>query len=62
MEAQTKYSVEHVLKIVMTLPLKDREVVQKEIQKTLLDKEETDFDDMVKEDFVKYEATFKALA
>jgi len=62
MEAQTKYSVEDIVKIVMALPPKDRETVQKEIQKALLDKEGVEFDNMVKEDFVKYEATFKALA
>ena len=33
MEVQTKYSVEDVLKIVMTLPIEDREIIEKEIQK-----------------------------
>ncbi len=62
MEVQTKYGVKDVLKIVMALSIEDREIVQKEIQKARVDKEEAEFDNFVKEDFIKYEATFKALA
>lgn len=62
MEVQTKYCVEDVVRIVMTLSPSDRDLVQQEIQKTLLDKEEAEFDNLIKEDFEKYEATFKALA
>ena len=60
MEAQTKYSVEDIVKIVMALPPKDRETVQKEIQKALLDKE--DILNRMEPFHKKYEDTFKKLA
>ncbi len=62
MKVQTKYSIEDVLKIVMTLSPSDRDLVHQEIQKTLLDKDEAELDNLVKEDFKKYQAPFKALA
>lgn len=57
MDLQHIYTVEEVLEIVNTLPQKDKETL-----KNLLLIEEAEFERLVKEDFVKYEATFKALA
>ncbi len=57
MDLQHIYTVEEVLEIVNTLPQKDKETL-----KNLLLVEEAEFERLVKEDFIKYEATFKALA
>jgi hypothetical protein len=57
MELNHVYTVEEVLDIVNTMSKKDKEAV-----KSSLLIEEADFERLVKEDFVKYEATFKALA
>ncbi|MEX8546364.1 MAG: hypothetical protein V5804_02075 [Mucilaginibacter sp.] len=57
MESQHNYTVEEVLEIVNTMAPKDRETI-----KTALLLEEAEFERLVKEDFAKYEATFKALA
>ena len=57
MESQRNYTVEEVLKIVNNLSEKDKEILKSEL---LLG--EAEFERLVKEDFTKYEATFKALA
>ena len=57
MDEQRNYTVEEVLEIVNTLSAKDKEIVKSEL---LLG--EAEFERLVKEDFAKYEATFKALA
>ena len=57
MDLQHIYTIEEVLEIVNTLPQKDKETL-----KNLLLIEEAEFKRLVKEDFMKYEATFKALA
>jgi hypothetical protein len=57
MEKNHKYTVEEVLEIVNTLEEKDKETLKSNL---LLD--EPEFDRLVKEDFAKYEATFRSLA
>ncbi|MFN0047567.1 MAG: hypothetical protein ACKVOU_00420 [Cytophagales bacterium] len=57
MELQHNYTVEEVLEIVNTMSMKDKESIR-----TALFVDEAEFERLVKEDFVKYEATFKALA
>ena len=57
METNHKYTVEEVLEIVNTLEEKDKETLKSNL---LLN--EPEFKRLVKEDFAKYEATFKALA
>lgn len=57
MHTQQTYTVEEVLEIVNTLPPKERETL-----KSLILLEEAEFERLVKEDFSKYDATFKALA
>lgn len=57
MESQRTYTVEEVLEIVNKLSAKDKEIIKSEL---LLG--EAEFERLVKEDFIKYEATFKALA
>jgi hypothetical protein len=57
MEKNHKYTVEEVLEIVNTLEEKDKETLKSNL---LLN--EPEFEKLVKEDFAKYEATFKALA
>ena len=57
METNHKYTVEEVLEIVNTLEEKDKETLKSNL---LLN--EPEFERLVKEDFAKYEATFKALA
>ncbi len=57
MELQHHYTVEEVLEIVNAMAPKDRETI-----KTTLLLEEAEFERLVKEDFSKFEATFKALA
>ena len=57
METNHKYTVEEVLEIVNTLEEKDKETLKSNL---LLN--EPEFERLVKEDFSKYEATFKALA
>ncbi|MEO5912456.1 MAG: hypothetical protein ABIP95_16340 [Pelobium sp.] len=57
METPHQYTVEEVLEIVNTMDKKDQAVLK---NKLLL--EETAFENLVKEDFAKYEATFKALS
>ncbi|WP_419802688.1 hypothetical protein [Mucilaginibacter sp.] len=57
MDAQHAYTAEEVLEIVNTLPPKEKETL-----KSLLLLEEAEFERLVKEDFAKYDATFKALA
>jgi len=57
MDSQHNYTVEEVLKIVNALPEKDKDAL-----KSILLLEEDVFERLVKEDFVKYEATFKKLA
>ena len=57
MDLNHNYTVEEVLEIVNTLTPKDKETL-----KTTLLLEEAEFERLVKEDFAKYDATFKALA
>jgi len=57
MELQHNYTVEEVWEIVNTMAPKDKETL-----KSMLLIEEAEFELLVKEDFAKYEATFKALA
>lgn len=57
MDMQHKYTVEEVLEIYNSLEIKDKELVK---NKLLID--EADFERLVKEDFIKYDATFKSLA
>lgn len=57
MNSQREYTVEEVLEIVSTLSPKDKEIVKSEL---LLG--EAEFERLVKEDFVKYDSTFNALA
>ncbi len=57
MDLQHNYTVEEVLEIVNTLAPKDKEIL-----KSVFLLEEAEFERLVKEDFSKYEATFKALA
>ena len=57
METNHKYTVEEVLEIVNNLEEKDKETLKSNL---LLN--EPEFERLVKEDFAKYEATFKALA
>ncbi len=57
MDLQHTYTVEEVLEIVNTMAPKEKETL-----KSLLLLEEAEFERLVKEDFAKYEATFKALA
>ena len=57
MDLNHNYTVEEVLEIVNTLTPKDKET----LKSTLL-LEEAEFERLVKEDFAKYDATFKALA
>lgn len=57
MDKNHKYTVEEVLEIVNTLEDKDKETLKSNL---LLN--EPEFEKLVKEDFVKYAATFKALA
>lgn len=56
MEKNHKYTVEEVLEIVNTLEEKDKETLKSSL---LLN--EPEFEKLVKEDFAKYEITFKAL-
>lgn len=57
MDLQHNYTAEEVLKIVNTMPPNEKENL-----KNLILNEEADFENLVKENFIKYEATFKALA
>lgn len=57
MDLQHNYTVEEVLEIVNTLSEKDKATL-----KSALLLEEAAFEHLVKEDFIKYEATFKKLA
>ena len=57
MDPNHKYTVEEVLEIVNSLEEKDKETLKSNL---LLN--EPEFEQLVKEDFAKYEATFKALA
>jgi hypothetical protein len=57
MELQHNYTVEEVLEIVNTMSNKDKQTI-----KTALFIDEAEFERLVKEDFAKYETTFKALA
>ncbi len=57
MDLTHQYTVKEVIEIINTLTLKDRGIV-----KNSLFLEETDFEILVKEDFKKYDSTFKALA
>jgi len=57
MDLQHNYTVEEVLEIVNTLAPKDKETL-----KSALLLEEAEFERLVKEDFSKYDATFKALS
>lgn len=57
MDSQRNYTIEEVLEIVNTLSAKDREIIKSELLMS-----EAEFERLVKEDFAKYESTFKALA
>lgn len=57
MDLQHTYTVAEVLEIYNTMPSKDKETI-----KTAILVEDENFENLVKEDFAKYEATFKALA
>jgi len=57
MEVKHSYTVAEVVEIVNSLSAEDKEKV-----KTIISSEENTFENLVKEDFRKYEATFKALA
>ena len=57
MDLQHTYTVAEVLEIINTLPDKDKEIV-----KNILSLSDQTIEQMVKEDFIKYEATFRALA
>jgi len=57
MEVKHQYTVEEVIEIVNSLSAEDKEKVR-----TIISTKDKTFEDFVKEDFVKYEATFKALA
>jgi hypothetical protein len=57
MELKDNYMVEEVIEIVNSLSADDKEKL-----KTMIFPLETIFKKLVKEDFAKYEATFKALA
>ena len=57
MEIKEKYTVEEVIEIVNSLSAKDREII-----KSTLFLEEAELERLIKEDFSKYEATFKALS
>lgn len=56
MEIKHQYTVAEVVEIVNSLPDEDKEKV-----KTIILTDEKAFEDLVKADFVKYEAAFKAL-
>ena len=57
MDSKHNYTVAEVLEIYHTMPQKDQETI-----KTSILVEEDTFEKLVREDFVKYETTFKALA
>lgn len=57
MDLSHKYTVEEVLEIVNSLPIREREIL-----KNALFLNEADFENLEKVDFNKYEATFKTLA
>ena len=57
MDQNHKYTVEEVLEIVNTLEEKDKETLKSNLLLV-----EPEFERLVKEDFAKYETTFKALA
>lgn len=57
MEKNHKYTVEEVLEIVNTLEENEKETLKNKLLLT-----EPEFERLVKEDFAKYETTFKALA
>jgi len=57
MDLQHNYTVEEVLEIVNTLAPKDKETL-----KSAFLSEGAEFERLVKEDFSKYDATFKALS
>lgn len=57
MNLQHIYTAEEVLEIVNTMAPKEKDAL-----KSALLLEEAEFERLVKEDFAKYEATFKALA
>jgi len=57
MEVKHQYTVEEVVEIVNSLSVEDKEKV-----KTIITSKDKTFEDLVREDFAKYEATFKALA
>ena len=57
MDLHHNYTVEEVLEIVNTLSEKDKATL-----KSALLLEEAVFEHLVKDDFIKYEATFKKLA
>lgn len=56
MDLQHTYSVAEVLEIYHPMPSKDKEMI-----KTAILVEGENFENLVKKDFAKYEATFKAL-
>jgi hypothetical protein len=57
MDTQHKYTVEEVLEIYNSLEVEEKELVKSELLV-----EESDFEKMVKEDLAKYDSTFKALS
>lgn len=60
MDTQHKYTVEEVLEIALKLDSKERDLIQKEIQKSLLN--EKDILDRINPYHHKYEETYKKLA
>jgi hypothetical protein len=60
MDTQHKYTVQEVLEIALKLEPQERELVQKEIQKSLLN--EKDILDRINPYHSKYEETYKKLA
>jgi hypothetical protein len=57
MNTQHKYTVREVLEIYNSLEVEEKELVKSELLV-----EESDFEKMVKEDFAKYDSTFKVLS
>lgn len=62
MDLKDKYTLDEVIEIVNTLSNEDKKLVEKEIIKNVFLNKNESFIKMVKEDFTKYESTFKALA
>jgi len=60
MDSQHAYTVEEVLEIALTLKPEDRQKVQEQIQKSLLNEQE--ILDRIEPIHKKYDATYKALA